>query len=231
MSHINKSALTKIEIIQVATKMFMENGYSATTAKAICSELGMSTGNLTFHYPTKEHLLAVLVDLLCEFQWDMMKREADEGHTPIMALCLELAAMAVICEDDPVAKDFYLSAYTSPMALDIIRKNDRERAKTVFAEYCSDWTDERFAEAEMLVSGVEYSTLMTTKSSASLEYRIRGAIEAILSIYNVSQEVIDKKINKVFAMDYRKIGHRMFDDLKRYFVEANENAFLNLIKR
>lgn len=227
MAHIiNKSALTKMEIIRVASKMFLENGYTATSVKAICGELGISTGNLTFHFPTKEHLLAVLVDLLCSFQWDIMKKETDEGHTPIMAICLELTAMAVMCEENPIARDFYLSTYTGTIALDIIRKNDKERAKKVFAEYCGNWTDEQFSEAEVLVSGIEYATLMTTESSASLEYRIRGAMEAILSIYNVPKETIEKKIKKVFAMNYREIGHRMFEELKRYIAESSKNAFL-----
>ena len=43
-------------------------------------------------------------------------------------------------------------------------KNDAERSKEVFKDYCPDWTDENFAEAEVLVSGIEYATLMTTDS-------------------------------------------------------------------
>jgi len=231
MARIDKSALTKTEIIQVACKMFLDKGYSATTAKAICADLGMSTGNLTFHYPTKEHVLTVLVDLLCSFQWDTMKKETDEGITNIMAVCLELAAMAVICEEDSVAKDFYLSAYTSPIALDAIRKNDRERAKTVFAEHCKGWTEEQFAEAEVLVSGIEYATLMTTESSAPLERRIKGAVRAILTVYNVPPEIREVKIKKLFSMDYRGIARNMFTDFKKYVSDANENALLSLLKR
>ena len=53
----------------MASRQFLEKGYSATTVAAISKELAMSPGNLTFHFPTKEHLLAELVDLLCSFQW------------------------------------------------------------------------------------------------------------------------------------------------------------------
>lgn len=229
MAHINKSALTKMEIIQVASRQFLDNGYTATSAKCICNELGMSTGNLTFHYPTKEHLLAVLVDLLCKFQQRRMEKEVGEGRTSIMAVCLELTAMAVMCEDNPIAKDFYLSSYTSPISLDIIRKNDKERAKAVFGEYCKDWTDEQFSGAEVLVSGIEYATLMTTESSAPLVCRIRGAARTILSIYNVPLGVVEAKLQKLFAMDYRKIGHNMFDEFKKYVAEANETAFSLLL--
>ena len=81
MARINRAMLTKAEIVQVATRLFLQNGYTATSAKSVCDELQMSKGNLTFHYPTKEHLLAVLVEMLCSFQWEMMDREANEGYS------------------------------------------------------------------------------------------------------------------------------------------------------
>ena len=109
VARINKSALTRLEIIRVASRMFLERGYTATTIKAISTELEMSTGNLTFYFPSKEHLLAELVELLGAFQWELMAREADEGLSSLMALCLELAAMAAMCEENGVAKDFYLA--------------------------------------------------------------------------------------------------------------------------
>ena len=55
---------TKYEIIQLATKQILEKGYSATTPRAICEELELSTGNLTYYFPTKEHILAVLVQMM-----------------------------------------------------------------------------------------------------------------------------------------------------------------------
>ena len=161
MARISKSAITKLEIVQVASRQFLEKGYSGTTVSAISKELEMSPGNLTFHFPTKEHLLAELVDLLCSFQWVRMEEEANEGFSSIMAICLELTSMASACEDDPVIKDFFISSYQSPICLDIIRRNDAKRAKEIFADHRPDWTDEQFAEAEILVSGIEYGTLMT----------------------------------------------------------------------
>ena len=52
MARINRSALTKLEIVRVASRLFLEQGYSATSAKAVCKELDMSPGNLTFYFPT-----------------------------------------------------------------------------------------------------------------------------------------------------------------------------------
>ena len=211
----------KMAMVRVANRMFLERGFSNTSVKAIAQELGISTGHITFYYPTKEHLLAILVEKLCDFQWQMMNQTVDEGKTSLMAICLELVAMAAICEENEIAKDFYLSSYTNPMCLEIIRKSDTRRAKEVFGEYCTGWNDENFAEAETLVSGIEYATLMTTHDSASLEIRIVGALNQIMTLYNVPEDVRKMKIDKVLAMDYGNIGRRIFTEFTEYIDSEN----------
>jgi len=231
MARINKSALTRLEIVQEASKKFLEKGYTRTTVSAIGKELGMSSGNLTFYFPTKEHLLAELVDLLCSFQWKRVEEEADEGISSVMAICLELTSIVSACESDPVIRDFFLSAYSSPMCLEIIRRNDTDRSKKVFAAYRPDWTEEQFAEAEILCSGIEYATLMTAGDPVSLETRISGALNNILGIFGIPEEIRQAKIKKVFALDYQNLGKRVLLEFREYVEQANEQALLELLKR
>lgn len=213
---------TKLGIIRTATGMFLERGYSDTSVRGIADELDISCGNVTFYFPTKEHLLALMTELLCDFQWRMMQKELAEGRTSLMAICLELVAMAAICDENETAKDLYLAAYTNPMSLEIIRRNDTRRAKEVFGEYCEGWTDEHFREAEVLVSGIEYATLMTTDYAVPLEVRIAGALNQIMSLFNVPQEIRDTKIQKVLAMDYGSIGRRIFTEFTEYIDQINQ---------
>ena len=231
MAGINKGALTRMEIIEVALNHFLADGYSNTTMKTLCTELKMSNGNTAFYFRTKEHMLAELIDMLCTFQWKLMEREANDGISSIMAICLELTAMATMCEDDEIAKDIYVSAYTGPLCLEIIRKNDMERAKQVFKEYCPDWTDEQYAEAELLVSGIEYATLMPAGLAVPLETRLAGALNQILSIYNIPEEMRKTKIGKVFAMDYRGIGKRVLQEFKEYVAVENDRIIREMIGR
>ena len=224
MTYRRRTNTTKIEIIQVATRMFLEKGYANTSIKAISEELDISTGNLTFYFPTKEHLLAILVEMLCTFQWKMMGRAVDEGKTSLMALCLELPTMAAICEENPVVKDFYLSSYTHSMTLSIIRRADAEKAKKVFAPYCRDWEDKHFEEAEILVSGIEYATLMTTPGSPSMDIRVAGALNSILEIYGVPKEVRKSKIQRVLSMDCYQIGRQVLQEFMQYIEQENELA-------
>ena len=79
---------TRLDIIQCATTMFLGCGYTASSTKQIADELDISIGNLTYYFPTKEHLLAVLVDMLCDYQRQRMEEEADDGLSSIMAICL-----------------------------------------------------------------------------------------------------------------------------------------------
>lgn len=224
-----KPSATKLEIIQVASRLFLEEGYSVTSIRQIGEKVGISSGNVMFHFPTKEHLLAELVDMLCDFQWELMENETDDGISSVMAVCLELMSMAVACEENEIAKDFFVSAYQSPMTLEIIRKNDLERSKKVYADYCKNWTEYQYVEAETLVSGIEYATLMTTENSAPLDVRISGALNQIMSIYGVPEETRKTKITRVLDMDYRAIGQRILKDFIEYAEKVTDEAFEDVV--
>ena len=221
---------TKLQILKVATEKFMTIGYSSTTLKMIGDELDTSSGHIGFYFPSKDEMLAVLVQMLCDYQWKMIKEEANDGTSALLAICFELMTMASACEENEVAKDFFISSYQSKKCLEIIHRNDVARAKEVFAEYCSDWTDEQFEEAEILVAGIEYATLNASGDSVSLETRITGALNTILNIYNVPEEIRRIKTEKVLAMNYRLLGKRIFEEFKEYVEKMNELAYEEKLK-
>lgn len=231
MIRVDRAELTRNEIIRVAANRFLNDGYTKTTVASMAKSLNMSTGNMTFYFPTKDHMLAELVDMLGKYQWSLMEDEAKDGYSSVMAICLELLTIASACEQDEIAKDFFLSSYRSELCMERIRKNDKKRAKEVFKEYCLDWTDEYFEEAETLVSGIEYATLLTTSESAPLEIRVSGALKTILSIYNVPKEVRDQKIKKVLSTDYQKLGLDTLKKFRKYVDKTTEQALHDLLAR
>ena len=230
MARIKKESPTRLAIIQVAIELFFEKGFSNTTAAAVCRKADIGTGNLTFYFPTKEHILDVLVKMMCDYQWKMMEEATDEGKTSLLAYCLELATMAAISEENAQMHDCYVSAYSHPMTLESIRANDVEKIKQVFGPFCPDWTEEQFIEAEAIVSGIEYATMMTTKHSASLPVRIEGVLDAIMRLFSVPEELRKMKVQKVLTMDYRAIGRRVLADFQQYVSETNEKAIEDLLQ-
>lgn len=97
----------------------------------VSNELGISKGNFNLLFSSKEYILAELVETLCKFQWEMIESETDDGTNKRLSICYELMTMAYSCEQNKVAKDFFVSTYQSPVCLKIIQKNNTERAKGV----------------------------------------------------------------------------------------------------
>lgn len=92
MIRVDRSELTRNEIIRVAANSFLNNGYTKTTVSSMAKALNMSTGNMTFYFPTKEHMLAELVEMLCSYQWKKMEDEAQE-----VVLHCSLYLLVVFC--------------------------------------------------------------------------------------------------------------------------------------
>ena len=222
---------TRSEIILMGCNMFLEQGYSNASTKVICEELGISTGNFNFHFTKKEDLLAVLVEELCDFQWRLMEDEAQEGINSLLAYCLELSSMVSASEQDEKVKDFFISSYTIPITLNIIRKNDIEKMKKVFYPYCKGWSEEKFREAEDIVSGIEYAALMTTETSSPLEVRIELALTTIMRLFNLPEDIIQTKVKKVLSKDYKAIGLRILQEFKEYINAKHKKALEDFKKR
>lgn len=219
-----KTESTKDKILRVSMRMFLEKGYTATTVKMICDELKISKGNFTFYFPSKEHVLVELVEILCDFQAKLIDYEADQGVSSPLSIGIELMTVAAACEENEIARDFFVSAFQSPMCLDYLRENHFKRAKILFAEYCKDWTQEQYMEAEILVQGIDYATIISSAASVPLDVRISAAINQILSIYNIPEEIRKEKIEKILAMDCRSLGKRVMKEFTTYVEEENRQT-------
>lgn len=73
---------------------------------------------------------------------EVREKIVNDGATPITALCFELTAMAVMCEEDELARDLYISAYTR---INLVRRYCND-----FKQYVWDVTDGILTDAENL---------------------------------------------------------------------------------
>ncbi len=222
---------TRARIIKLGAKLVVEEGYSKISFSRICKELDISLGNITFYFPTKEHLLAILCNELCSFRRDLMEKEAGEGYSDLLFYCLEFASMTAIREENEVARDFFHAIYTSPLSLEIIRINDTEKTRNVFGKYRPEWQESKWIEAENLVSGIEYATIMTREERTPLHLQIEGGLDAIMTLCGVPEKLRRQKIEKVLAMDYRALGRRILSEFKEYIEKTNDEALKQATRR
>ena len=221
---------TKYEIIQTASRFIFDIGYSNTSPKMIAQELGLSTGNITYYFPTKEHLLKVLVETLCDFQMMMLEAENHIETGSVTSVCLETMAVAVACDESEIARDFFTAAFQSELCRNYLRDNHVERAKKVFAKECSDWTHEQFHQAELLVMGLQYAAIVPTSADIPVKTRIAGALNQILGIYNVDESTRKKEIDKVLAQDCRGISKPILQEFTCFIERTNQNTLEQMLK-
>ncbi len=75
-----KGEQTRDLILATALRLFRENGYDATTMRAIASAAGVSVGNAYYYFASKEHLIQAFYDTLVA-QHRVVARPRLEGVT------------------------------------------------------------------------------------------------------------------------------------------------------
>lgn len=224
MPYEQRKTTTRAQIVNLMIELIIEEGLSKVTHNRLAKELDLAKANVLYYFPSKEHMLAVLVKELCWFEQKMMEDEISSGKSDLLSYCLELTAMAAICEEDAAAKEFYVSAYTFPMTLQLIRDNDVKKTRDVFSEFCPEWSEERWREAENIVSGIEYGTITTTEENTPLALQIEATLNTVMKIYNVPEELRRQKIAKVLDTDYRALGRRILKEFKDYIKMTSQDA-------
>ena len=215
---------TKYEIIQTAAEFFFTEGFSNTSPRMIAEKLGLSTGNITYYFKSKEHLLLTTVEELCSFQWNMLEAEIDRGIGSAASICLETMTVAVACEESEIARDFFIATFQSQLCRNHLRQNHVDRAKKIFATECGGWTDEQFHQAELLIMGLQYSAIVPTDAKLPLKTRLSGALNQILSIYNVDEKKRQEEIQQVLDKDCRKISKRVAEAFTGFVKNKNEKT-------
>lgn len=208
---------TKYEILQCATKLFLEKGYTDAYVTTIAKLLHISTGNLTFHFPTKEHILAELVRELCVFQGQSEEREKKEDRALLTTYILELVMFASVCMENSNIKDLVVAAYTHSMSLAIIRRSDTQRAMRIFGEYCPGWSESDYIQAENIASGIEYAMFRTENTDElTFEQRVTSSLDAIMKLYGVPADIRKHTLAEVMSIDYQSKGSRLFEEFCKH---------------
>jgi len=77
---MTQRSATASRILEASRELFNMKGYAATSVTEIAASLGMSQGNLTYHFPTKQALAMAIEDDLLEI---MQGRRANANESAI----------------------------------------------------------------------------------------------------------------------------------------------------
>lgn len=81
-----KSEISVGHIVEAATRVLARQGYARTSLMDIANEVGMSKGAVHYHFPTKEALIAQVLETACEAVAERTRRVLPTGENPLVAL-------------------------------------------------------------------------------------------------------------------------------------------------
>lgn len=82
-------------VLGAATRLFVRQGYHATSVREIAAEAGLSVAGVYHHYPSKEHLLGSLLDLTLEEIGWRMEAARRSGRDVVESFALMVESLAL----------------------------------------------------------------------------------------------------------------------------------------
>ncbi|CAN5157275.1 hypothetical protein BH09ACT12_BH09ACT12_13910 [soil metagenome] len=89
------SAITMDPVLDGATRVFVRQGFHATTMREVAAEAGLSVAGVYHHYPSKEQILVALLDVTMAEITRRIEAARDEGEHPVESFALMIEALAL----------------------------------------------------------------------------------------------------------------------------------------
>ncbi|MBQ2967452.1 MAG: helix-turn-helix transcriptional regulator [Clostridia bacterium] len=201
---------TEIKIVATAAKLFLEQGFSATTHRQIAKEAGIGLGTLTYHYRAKEDLLHILMEELMDYHLDIIEAATEQKQDNLFAYATEITMQIALCETNKMAWDLYHAAYTHPTTFAYIKDWASKKAHHLLCDI-TNLQESDFKNLEHITSGIELAALLTACDRYfTLEDKIRLTLDSMMKIYDIPAPLREETIEKVLATDYEQLAQDMF---------------------
>ncbi len=207
-----KEAL-KAQVLHAAARLFLEQGYTATTVRSIADEAGVNVNAMIRALGSKEDILCHLVEFVLEGQFAATKQFLD-GVTddPVLLYAAETTLQLYMAESSEHIRDLYSAAYSMPESSALIMRSITGKLKQFFSAYQPDLQAKDFYEFEIATGGVMRG-FMTVPCDLyfTMERKVRRFIECVFRIFQVPAEKIEEAIAFVSRFDYPTLAKNTID--------------------
>lgn len=204
----NETERIKNCVMMAAAKLFVTNGYSATSVQQIADAAGIHKSTLMYVFKSKEDMLAMLAQYMLNTQTSAAIHLV-EGKTtdPVLLYAAEIALKLYTAEDRDHIRDLYVTAYSLPKPSGIIHQALTERLEKTMAPYLSGLKTKDFFELELAAGGILRS-FMTIPCDMyfTMDRKLRRVLESTLLICRVPDEKIQEALAFVSQFDWPTIA-------------------------
>lgn len=181
---------TKQELLAVAMRVFLRDGYEAASMKAIADEGDCTTGKLYSNYTKKEDFLCAFVHKLVTINYEATSKILKEGDHPMMPYLLTAAMALETCQLNENFHELYYVGYSGKDALKMIIDTHSERVFPVLKQCGLEKSDKEMFTNGLMVAGVMRSLVGSEYVGAQMtfEEKMKHFIYVSMGIFGFEQK-------------------------------------------
>lgn len=205
----------KTTVMHTAAKLFLEQGYTATTVRGIADAAGVNVSAMVRAMGSKENILCELVGYVLEGQFaateEFLKGITDD---PVLFYAAETTLQLHMAESAETVRDLYAAAYSMPESSALIMQNITARLQRIFGSALPELETKDFYELEIATGGIMRGFLtVPCDMYFTIDRKVRRFLECAFRIFRVPEEKIEQAITFVGQFDYPAIARRTIDQM------------------
>ena len=207
-------------LLQAATRLFLQKGYSATTLREIAKEADVNIGSLMYICESKENILAELVGGVLDKQLRLTDQLlSDITEEPVLYWATERTLQIHVAESSEAMRELYLAAYSMPKPTDVIFQWMAEKLQFVFRNSFPRYEGKDFYELEIASGGIMRSFMsVPCDLYFDINRKVRRYLETSFRLYRLSEEKAQETFHFVSAIDFTdaadRLGEMLLNEMK-----------------
>lgn len=177
---------TKKRILAVCVRLFMQQGYHATTISQIVKEAGVSVSSFQNIFRAKDGILSELIEFMFASQFGAAANLVGENASPVYVYAVETAIQLALTEENENIRDIYLEAYSLPETSEYLYEHTAAELHKIFGSYLPECSLSDFYDLEIGTAGIMRG-YMSKRCSVhfTFERKLQCFLELTLRAYHV----------------------------------------------
>lgn len=164
-------AQTREELLAVASRVFLRDGYEAASMKLIADEADCTTGKLYSNYTKKEDFLAAFAKKLVSVNYSMTGVLLGEKEHPMMPYLLTTALVLETCSLNENFHELYYVGYSGKDTTRVFIEEHMVRIQPIMEQCGKGQSEDALFANGLMIAGIVRSLVASEYIGAKMTFR------------------------------------------------------------
>ena len=205
-----KGIARRNKMLQVAIRLFLQNGYEKTTTASIAKGAGMTPSSFFAAFESKEALLLILVKAMFSRQFESAGQFGGVSEDPVLLYSIETALQIYIAELSEPLRELYVAAYSLPSTSEFIYDSMAPRLQRLFSQYLPEAELKDFYEMDIASAGIMRAYMAKRCDKYfTVENKLTRFLQSSLTLYSVPKQVQLQITDCILNMDLQAYAEQI----------------------